>query len=173
MNQRRRAFIKRTGLAAAAGAFPTIIPARVLGAEAPSKKITLGFIGMGGQGTGRNLSAFLGLKDCVAVGVCDAFMGKANRARDKVHEFYGNKDCKAVQDFREIIADPSIDAVVISTPDHWHVPMSLLALAAGKDVFYKAGSTKGFSRGPTCSEFLRTAEQVEGRYRIGMEAFEQ
>ncbi len=135
MSHSRREFIKRTGIAVTAGAFPTIIPARVLGAEGPSKRITLGFIGMGGQGTNANLTTFLGLKDCVAVSVCDAFMGKAKRARDKVHKFYGNKDCKAVQDFREVIADPSIDAVVISTPDHWHVPMSLMALAAGKDVF--------------------------------------
>jgi predicted dehydrogenase len=135
MNPNRREFIRRTGFAAAAGAVPSIIPARVLGAEAPSKRITLGFIGMGGQGTGANLATFLGLKDCQAVSVCDAFMGRAERARDKVHQVYGNKDCKAVQDFREVIADPSIDAVVISTPDHWHVPMSLMALAAGKDVF--------------------------------------
>lgn len=135
MNQGRRSFIKRTGVAAVAGAFPTIIPARVLGAEAPSKRITLGFIGMGGQGTNMNLATFLGLKDCHVVGVCDAFMGKATNARDKVNEHYGNKDCRAVQDFREIIGDPSIDAVVISTPDHWHVPMSLRALEAGKDVF--------------------------------------
>lgn len=135
MKPNRREFIRSAGIAATAGLFPTIIPARVLGAEAPSKKITLGFIGMGGQGMGMNLATFLGLKDCHAVSVCDAFLGKAKRAARKVNEAYGNRDCKVFQDFREVLADDSLDAVVISTPDHWHVPMSLMALAAGKDVF--------------------------------------
>jgi len=134
MEHSRREFLKYSSVAATA-LFPTIIPARVLGENAPSKRITLGCIGMGGQGTNRNLTSFLNESDCQVVSVCDAYMNKANHARDKVNKAYGNTDCKAVQDFRSIIADPQIDAVVISTPDHWHVPMSLMALQAGKDVF--------------------------------------
>lgn len=132
MNSTRRNFLKLVGAAAVAPAF---VPARLLGANAPSNKITLGFIGMGGQGTHNNLKTFLGLEDAHVLAVCDAYMSRAEAARQMVNEAYGNNDCKAVQDFRTIIADPSIDAVVISTPDHWHVPMSLMALEAGKDVF--------------------------------------
>ena len=135
MKQSRREFLKTTGLTAAVAAFPTIIPARVLGRNAPSNRITLGFIGMGGQGTQMNLKTFLTYDDCHAVTVCDAYMGRAQKAQKIVHEHYGNTDCRAVQDFREILADPAIDAVVISTPDHWHVPISLMAMKAGRDVF--------------------------------------
>ncbi|MEM1108108.1 MAG: Gfo/Idh/MocA family oxidoreductase [Planctomycetota bacterium] len=129
----RRSFVKAAG--ASAVVFPTLIPARVLGETAPSKQITLGFIGVGGQGTQVNLPNFLVENDCRVVSVCDAHLGKAKRAQQTVNERYGNEDCRATQDFREVLADPAIDAVVISTPDHWHVPMSLMAMRAGKHVF--------------------------------------
>jgi len=132
----RRAFARRLASAAgAAVAFPTIIPSRVLGDEAPSKRTTLGFIGMGSQGTSANLNTFLNQDDAQVVAVCDAYMGRADAARKTTDRRYGTTGCKAFQDFREIIGDEAIDAVVISTPDHWHVPISLMALAAGKDVF--------------------------------------
>lgn len=127
----RRSMIAASGAIAA----PMIIPSRVLGENAPSEKITLGCIGMGGQGTNLNLKMFLTHEDCQVVSVCDVFMNKALNAQKMVNEAYGNTECNAVQDFREVLADPTIDAVVISTPDHWHVPMSLMALKAGKDVF--------------------------------------
>jgi len=114
---------------------PLFVPARVLGANAPSKRITLGCIGMGSQGTSANLGSFLREKDAQVTAVCDAYMSRGERARRKVDATYGTTGCKAYRDFRKIIEDPSIDAVVISTPDHWHVPMSLIALEAGKDVF--------------------------------------
>ncbi|WOO41475.1 Gfo/Idh/MocA family oxidoreductase [Rubellicoccus peritrichatus] len=133
MKTNRRTFLKYSGIAMAS--FPAIIPSRVFGANAPSKKITLGFIGMGGQGIQLNLKMFLNEPDCQVLTVCDAYMDRAHKAQQIVKEFYGNNDCKAVQDFREILDDPSIDAVVISTPDHWHVPMSIMAMEAGKDVF--------------------------------------
>lgn len=134
MKYTRRGFIKHTSIATAA-VFPTIVPSLVFGDNAPSKRVTLGFIGMGSQGVNANLRNFLGQDDAQVVAVCDAYMGRARNACKMVNDTYGNEDCKAVQDFREIIADPTIDAVVISTPDHWHVPISLMALKAGKDVF--------------------------------------
>ena len=127
----RRSFVKTL----AAAGFPTIIPASVLGKNAPSKRITLGCIGVGSHGVDVNLKNFLYLDDARIVSVCDVFRSRAHRARQMVNRKYGDQGCRAYQDFREIIADKSIDAVVISTPDHWHVPISLMALEAGKDVF--------------------------------------
>lgn len=129
--------LNRRSLFAAAGAVtaPMFIPSNVLGQDAPSKKLTLGFIGTGAQGIHVNLKMFLFQDDCVITTVCDAFLGRAQNAKQIVDEAYGNSDCKAVWDFRDVLADPTIDAVVISTPDHWHVPMSLMALKAGKHVF--------------------------------------
>lgn len=127
----RRSFMKSTAVAAV----PLIVPASVFGKNAPSSRITLGCIGMGGQGVSANLNNFLSYPDARVVTVCDVFESRSKRAQTLVDKRYKSTGCKAVTDFREIIADKSIDAVVISTPDHWHVPMSLIALEAGKDVF--------------------------------------
>ncbi|RME69454.1 MAG: gfo/Idh/MocA family oxidoreductase [Verrucomicrobia bacterium] len=136
MNIPRRTFIRTAGLAAATTmGFPTVLPSRLCGARAPSKRVHLGCIGVGGQGYNVNLKMFLNDERVRVVAVCDAFRSRALRAQALVNETYGDTGCRALPDFREILADPSIDAVVISTPDHWHVPMSLMALEAGKDVF--------------------------------------
>lgn len=132
---KRRKFLGRTGLATAAAAFPAIVPSRVLGKDAPSNKITLGHIGMGNQGIGRNLRTFLNQPDQVTLAVCDVRLSSAERAKREVDRHHGNSDCAVTQDFRELIERDDIDAIVISTPDHWHVPLALAALRAGKDVF--------------------------------------
>lgn len=126
----RRNLIKASAVASA----PMIIPAKVLGEKAPSNRITIGCIGMGAQGTLYNMKPFITHDDCQVVTVCDARINAAKWAQGIAHEMYGNTDVKTEQDFRNVLADPSIDAVCISTPDHWHVPMSLMALKAGKHV---------------------------------------
>ncbi len=127
----RRRFLAASG----AVAVPFIVPSGVFGKNSPSNRITLGFIGMGGQGVQANLQTFLYQPDAQVLAVCDAYRSKAQKAGNIVNQKYETKGCKVYQDFRKIIADPAIDAVVISTPDHWHVPISLMALEAGKDVF--------------------------------------
>ncbi len=134
--QTRRSFLKEMGACmGTALSVPWIVPARVLGRHAPSNRTTLGCIGMGSQGVMANLRNFLNHEDAQVLAVCDAYQSRANKAGAQVDQEYGTKGCQIHQDSRKIIGDPSIDAVVISTPDHWHVPMSLMALAAGKDVF--------------------------------------
>ena len=132
----RRNFIKHASLTSAAISAPMIIPSRLLAQAAPSNKITLGFIGMGNQGTSRNLGTFLHhLPETKVLAVCDVDSRKAANAKSIVDKHYKNTDCDTTQDFREVIARKDIDAIVISTPDHWHIPMSLAALKTGKDVF--------------------------------------
>ncbi len=131
----RRGFLRSGLLAAAAASAPAILPSRLFGQDAPSKKITLGFIGMGGHGVGRNLTSFLNQPDAKVLAVCDVWKNKAESSKRKVDQFTKSNDCKAYQDFREVLERDDIDAIVISTPDHWHVPLSLAALRAGKDVF--------------------------------------
>jgi predicted homoserine dehydrogenase-like protein len=134
----RRRFIKKaTGVAAGAIAFPHIVASSALGkagSVAASNRITLGFIGVGSHGIGMNLMTFLGQPDAQAVAVCDVDINNIKKACDIVNQKYGNKDCATYKDWREVIARDDIDAVMISTPDHWHVPISLAALRAGKDV---------------------------------------
>ena len=133
----RRNFMKKCATAAIGIGAPLIVPASVLGSNnipAPGNRITLGFIGVGSHGTGVNLRSFLSHADARVVAVCDVDKNHRIRARDIVNNKYGNKDCAAYSDFRDIIARKDIDAVVISTPDHWHVPISIAAAKAGKDV---------------------------------------
>ena len=136
--QSRRTFLRQSAAAAAAAiAAPTILPASARGAEgltAPSNRITVGFIGTGDHGTGWNLPPFLKHKDAQVVAVCDVDRNHLLRAKGMVNRRYQNEDCFATQDFREILARKDIDSVMISTPDHWHTLISLLAIHAGKDV---------------------------------------
>lgn len=132
----RRTFLK-SSLAGvlAAGAAPALIPARLLGAGAPSKKVTLGCIGVGAHGFGVNLKSFLQEDDCRVVAVCDVMADRQKKARETVDQQYGGTGCAEISDFRELLARRDIDAAVISTPDHWHVTMALMAIDAGKLVF--------------------------------------
>lgn len=134
----RRSFIRRAaGTAGIAVGAPQIVSSAVLGAEgktAPSNRITVGFIGTGSHGMGWNLGPYLRHKDAQIVAVCDVDEGHMMRAKETVNDRYQNEDCLGTKDFREVLARKDIDVVMISTPDHWHTLISLLAIQAGKDV---------------------------------------
>jgi len=134
----RRAFVRRAaGIIGGALAFPYVVRPSALGKAggvAASERVTMGFIGVGSHGIGMNLRTFLGQPDCRALAVCDVDRNQLNKAREIVNRRYGNKDCATYRDFREVLARDDIDGVMISTPDHWHVPIALAALRAGKDV---------------------------------------
>jgi predicted dehydrogenase len=127
----RRKFLRSAvaGLAA-----PCIVPASVFGANSPSNKITIGFIGTGDHGTNWNLDRYLKLPAARVLVVCDVDGARMHRAKALTDAAYDNEDCATTKDFREVIARKDIDAVMISTPDHWHTLISVLAARAGKDV---------------------------------------
>jgi predicted dehydrogenase len=135
-NTTRRSFLTSgiTGIIATAAA-PQIVSSRILGQNAPTKRVTLGFIGVGTHGLGYNLMSFLQQDDCQVVAVCDVFASRRARARQAVDKHYGTTGCSEIADFRDLLARRDIDVAVISTPDHWHVVMAQMALAAGKMVF--------------------------------------
>jgi len=134
----RRALLKKAGgIAETIIALPYLVPGSALGASggvAASNRITVGFIGTGGHGRAVNLKNFLGNADAQAVAVCDVDSNQRNVAIEMVNKKYGNTDCATYSDFREVLARDDIDAVMISTPDHWHVPISIAAAKAGKDI---------------------------------------
>ena len=134
----RRTFLQKTTAAAClAATAPQIVPSSVLGADgqtAPSNRITTGFIGTGEHGMGWNLPPYLRHKSAQVVAVCDVDGKRLHRAKATVDDRYNNEDCFETRDFREILARKDIDVVMISTPDHWHTLISLLAIHAGKDV---------------------------------------
>ena len=118
------------------GMAPNVVPLRVLAGEnTPSKKIQLGHIGMGAEGT-YLLQSFISQNQdsAVSTAICDPFRVRREAAGKIATDSQGHAP-KLYNDFRDLLADKSIDAVVIATPDHWHVPIGLAAVRAGKDVY--------------------------------------
>lgn len=106
----------------------------MLGKDAPGNKITVGFIGTGDHGTHWNLKHYLELADSKVLMVCDVDGRRMRKAKAMVDAKYDNDDCAMSKDFRDVLARKDIDAVMISTPDHWHTLISVMAARAGKDV---------------------------------------
>ena len=138
-------------------AVPTILPSSIFGADgqlAPSHKITLGCIGVGGMGT-ENLKSFLGQPDCRLVAVCDVSESKRQNAKERVDTQYGDQSCAMIADWRELIARKDIDAVMIATQDHWHSLIAVAAAKAGKDMYCEK-PMGGFPRGRPSHSRRRT-----------------
>jgi len=137
----RRSFLKRATAAAAA---PLIVPATFFGKDAPSNKITLGFIGVGNNGYNW-ARRFLKDDRCKITAVCDVnregpgYWNNTVRgrepARQLIDDAYGQKTCRVLEDYRELIARDDIDAIYIGTPDHWHALIAVAAANAKKDVY--------------------------------------
>lgn len=124
------------GRAAGAVALPYLVvsPRRADGAGQATERLTMGAIGLGGQGM-HNLKNFLTFPDLHVVAVCDVDAGHLKRAKDTVDSAYGNHDCAAYGDFRQLLSRDDIDTVLIATPDHWHAILAIEAAKAGKDIY--------------------------------------
>ena len=155
----RREFLKA---AAAAAACPYLIRASALGGEgrAPaSERIVMGGIGLGSMGRG-DLGTFLGRGDVQYVAVCDVRQDVRESQKRRVDERYGNSDCTAYNDFRELLAREDIDAVHVATPDHWHAIIVIEACRAGKDVFCQKPETLTLREGPLMVQAARRYGRV-------------
>jgi len=130
----RRTFLKSTAAASVPLALPALIPASVLGQAAPSKRLNIGCIGVGPQGRGV-MSNFLPQADCRVIALCDVSKRNLAEAVKMVNGAYKNDAVQTIHDFRDLLARPDIDGVLIATPDHWHVPVAIAAARAGKDMY--------------------------------------
>ncbi|MCF7669517.1 MAG: Gfo/Idh/MocA family oxidoreductase [Verrucomicrobia bacterium] len=132
MNRRR--FLTVAGAAVAA---PAIIPSSALGRDgnvAPSERIVMGVVGWGMMGPG-NTNAFLAQNDCQVVAACDLDSEHLKQAVGTVNNKYGNKDCKAYHDYRDMMARDDIDAVMLAVPDHCHALVAVEAAKRKKDIY--------------------------------------
>lgn len=153
MRMTRRRFLGASAMAAAA----TGLAPRAMGETppvAPSERVTLGVIGTGGKGT-QGMGVFLRETHAQVVAVCDVERGARDQAKALVDDFYGNADCATYRDFRELLARSDIDAVLIATPDHWHVPASIYALDVGKDVYCEKPLSNTVREGRALVEAVR------------------
>jgi predicted dehydrogenase len=132
-NFSRRNFLKTAAIFAA----PLVLPGSVLGRDgevAPSNKITLGVIGVGGRGR-HDLKRMLRQPDVQLLAIADVQSDRRNGAKDWVAKDFGVKTCDTYRDFRNILDRKDIDTVLIATGDHWHAHASIYAAKAGKDVY--------------------------------------
>ena len=120
----------------AAGIAPQIVRAQTVGrggGTAPSNRVAVAHIGTGGQGTSLMLT-FLNCPSHQPVVLCDPFAQRREAAGQAVKEKRGQMP-ELANDFREVVRRADLDACVIATPDHWHVPVALAAVRAGKDIY--------------------------------------
>lgn len=157
----RRRFLKSSlGAAAAAWAAPQIVRAETLGNEnktAANSRIGMGFIGMG-LISGGHVDSFPGLKDVQPIAVCDIKEWQLKGAVEALKK-KGFNDIKATTQYEEILANPDIQAVCVTTPDHWHAAIALAAMKAGKDVYVEKPMTLTIEEGKALVE----AEKKYGR----------
>jgi hypothetical protein len=155
----RRAFLQTASAAVAA---PYVITSAALGnADRPpaSERIVMGGIGIGNMGRG-DQGAFLGRSDVQYVAACDVRKGALKASKAKVDKKYENNDCKAYNDFREMLARTDIDAVHVATPDHWHALMVIEACRSGKDVYCQKPETRTLREGPLMIDAARRYSRV-------------
>lgn len=133
----RRGFLRRSLAAGTAFAAPVIIPACArgkAGRPAPSERIVVGHIGVGDRGS-YILTETVQVKGAQVVAVCDVKSDRREAAAKVVNDTYGTADCAMLNEFEELVARDDIDAVVVASCDHWHVPHALAAVRAGKGVY--------------------------------------
>lgn len=162
-NLTRRQFLTRGVMAAGAVAAPYFIPASALGrggSVAPSERIVMGGIGMGGRGS-YDLGVMLAQRDVQWVAVCDVVKNKRQAAKSAVDAKYGNKDCALYGDLRQLLAERTdVDAVLIATGDRWHALAATLAMRAGKDVYCEKPACLTMAQGQMVVETARRYGRV-------------
>jgi len=144
----RREALKRTCTALGGLAMPTIVSRSIFGHNAPSNRVNLAAIGVGSRGTDNCGGCFQPLEDVRIVAAADCRKSCREAFARLMNDRYAAKVCTAYSDFRDVLARKDVDGVVISTPDHWHVPLAVYAAQAGKDMYVEARiGANGWSQG--------------------------
>ncbi len=142
--------------------FPTIVPAHVLGKDAPSNKINIGQIGCGRIAQVHDVPDILKYDEARIMAVCDVDAKRAADAKTWVDSYYQKKMDKAnymntrvYEDYRELLLNKDLDAVVISTPDHWHSQPAMEAALAGKDIYLQKPTSLTIKEGQQLREVVQ------------------
>ncbi len=170
----RRGFLTTAGKTLAAtsliSGFPAIVPSSVLGAFAPSNRINIGAIGNGRISRGHDLPGLWKHDAARIMAVCDLDSHRVEDARTLVNGYYTRKTgkpydgVKTYGDYRELLANKDVDAVVISTPDHWHAIIAIDAVQAGKDVYLQKPASLTIAEGRALSDAVHHSGRI---FQIG------
>ncbi len=183
---KRRNFLKNT-VATTAGAMiiPTIVPSSVFGANAPSNKINIGQIGCGRIARSHDMQETLKYDQARMIAVCDLDSNRMADGKKLVESTYKKKygsdntvDVKMYGDYREMLLNKDIDAVQISTPDHWHSQPAIEAALAGKDIYIQKPTSLTIAEGRTLSDIVHktgvilqvgTQQRSSAQFRVAAE----
>ncbi len=168
----RRHFLK-TSLAGAAGSLvlPTILPSSVFGANAPSKKIHVAQLGCGRIAHQMDMPGIIQHDAARIVALCDLDSQRLDHAKKYVDGYYAKKQggdktpaVKTFADYRELLKAPDIDAVAVSTSEHWHAELVVAAALAGKDIYVQKPLTMTLREGRLVSDTVRAKKRI---FQIG------
>jgi predicted dehydrogenase len=170
----RRDFMASAGKGVAAvsllGGFPAIVPASVRGAASPANRINIGAIGNGRISRGHDLPGLWKHDAARIMAVCDLDAHRVEAARELVNKHYSDATGKTYDgvktygDYRELLANKEVDAVVISTPDHWHAKIAIEAVQAGKDVYLQKPASLTIAEGRALSDAVHRSGRI---FQIG------
>jgi predicted dehydrogenase len=160
------------GLAASAliGGFPSIVPASVRGPASPANRVNIGAIGNGRISRGHDLPGIWKHAAARIMAVCDLDALRLAEARVLVNKHYSDTTGKSYDgvatydDYRELLANTDVDAVVISTPDHWHAKIAIDAVRAGKDVYLQKPASLTIAEGRALSDAVHRSGRI---FQIG------
>jgi len=161
----RREFLRTSAIATAAVAAPLIIPSRLLGADAPSNRVRVGHIGCGRIAQTHDMVGVASSDLAVSVAVCDLDSRRAASGKVRIEALYRGKDfpipnVDVYGDYRELLARKDIDAVTISTPDHWHAQLAIAAIKAGKDVYLQKPMTMTHEEGVLLRDITVKSDRI-------------
>jgi len=146
--------------------FPTVVPASVFGRNAPSNRINIGAIGMGRISRGHDIPGVWKYDNAQITAVCDLDRRRVEDAKKLVNEYYSKKTGKTYggvtgyDDYQELLKNRDIDAVLISTPDHWHALIGIHAVEAGKDVYLQKPASLTIAEGRALSNAVQRTGRI-------------
>ena len=164
----RRDYLKKS-LIGTAGAFvvPTIVPSTVFGKNAPSNKINIGQIGFGRIARSHDLPETMKYDVARVIAVSEVDSKRAADGKQFIEQWYAEKkeknnyvDVQTYEDYREMLTNPDIDAVIISTPDHWHARPAIEAAIAGKDIYLQKPTSLTIEEGRAMSNIIHRTGSV-------------
>jgi len=168
--QSRRTFLKTSLSAAVAVGFPTIVPSSVFGQDAPSNRINIGAIGVGRISRVHDMPGVwkytTGARNNRILAVCDLYAPRVEQGKQLLNGVYSKqagKDYNATlgySDYRELLSNKEIDAVIISTPDHQHARLAVAAVRAKKDVYLQKPASLTISEGRFMSDHVMSSSQI-------------
>jgi predicted dehydrogenase len=162
----RRKFLKTSLGAAAAAGFPTIVPSSVFGQASPSNRINIGAIGVGRISRGHDLPGIWKYDQANIIAVCDLDANRVELGKALINGYYSKKAGKpydgviGYHNYRELLANKDIDAVVISTPDHQHAILAVDAVHAKKDVYLQKPASLTIAEGRCMSDRVTASGQI-------------